>query len=214
VWNAARVLVPITSASAGITAVQQEWNMFTTPPRANEYLRLRYYIASPDGDERTATELVFPANPEDRFQLFAGFEHSYWNKAIGKATDRYLLRRRRLFEERQLDPERDVIAALAAVQHNPPDDYRPIVRFYGNRFQRTLRPGERVTRIDVWYGAAPLPPPPDERSPGTMRTRRAVLRRYAAPIVAEGHLERRPRYGASEHEADITWSLFYVEEYP
>jgi hypothetical protein len=188
--------------------------MFANPPQANEYLRLRFYFRHTEETRlRTLTHLVFPAHREDRLQLLDGFERSFREKALAKATDGYLVARRALLRRLNLSSTRQVSEALEAIERNPPRDYVPVVRY----FTRTLRASHLVAdglpiRTEVWYGLAELPPPGEAVTAEERAARGKVLRSYYdGPRVGRFDDVAFPPYGALEIEGDITWSLLYVD---
>ena len=213
VWQVVEPLATAAATTTGMTGVPQRWNMFTNPPRGNEYLRLRYYVTPSDRPAWTAVELVFPANREDRVQLFDGFTRSFLNKALAKATDGYLVARERLIRERGFNRDADREALLAAISRHPPGSYVPVVRYFSRRFAAVNVPADaRLTRVEVWYGFAPLAPAGQRVSTAQLLDRHTVLDRYYGGPRREPTIGAYPPYGAVEREADIAWNLFYTEE--
>jgi hypothetical protein len=167
---------------------------------------VRYHVAP----GRVATELILPAHREDRVRLVKGVADSFRDKAVSTALDRFTSHSTRIMQEAQRDDDLDPSRALARLARNPPPDLVPVVRFFGDRFAGTqLGPGERIVRQEVWYGLAPLPADAD---PGSERLE-ALRRYYAGPSLATAApYPAAARYGATEREADIVWTLIYVHE--
>ena len=82
-----------------LTGLGQQWRMFSSPPKVDQYVRVRYYVAS--GDPGTpgrslwiATELVMPAHREDRIRLLQSFRDSNRDKAVAIALDNFYRHRK------------------------------------------------------------------------------------------------------------------------
>jgi hypothetical protein len=180
----------------------QQWNMFSTPYTVDKYVRLDYYVVR-DADPlrpRLLRELALPADDEARVRLL----HQFRDKVMLNTLDNY-------FKE---------VAAASASGGEPfePEAARrlrglePIVRYFASRLVRTLRPGERLVRTELWNGEAPIPPP-DQGWEREMRTVRlaalAPFRQGPAPVAAS-EVTRYQQRGAMEREADIRWLLVYV----
>lgn len=193
-------------ASIYMTALglAQDWRMFSNPPLTDEYMRLRYYVGTGRSTNASwsALELVEPAQREDQVRLLQSYRDSYLDKALAVALQNF-----------QEHARQRSVGTHAHPPH-PPDDLTPIARYFARRFARSnLVAGERVVRTEVWYGWAPNPPPGKELSPEERGLRLAVLRDYyAGPVQERGAISAYPSFGATEHEADITWVLAYTEQ--
>ena len=92
----------------------------------------------------------------------------------------------------------------------PPDDLIPVVRFFAGRFSREhLTPGERLVRVEVWRGRAPIQP---RGVPGDNEEREQLLERYYAGSLRRPAPVSTSVQGGVEKEADITWTLAYIED--
>ena len=206
--RAARPLGQLAAAYLDIIAVGQHWKMFSIPPNTNEYVRVRYYVGpraatgqTSLGPVWTATELVMPAHHEDEVKLFQAYRDSFRDKAMMVARDRF----RRNLPTRLIKPD--------TVSSELPDDLAPIARYFARRFQReALRSDEDILRTEIWFGAAPMPPPGTTPDPTRVEARLSVVRGYYDGPV-EDHFARpaTPVYHAAEEESDIIWVLEYFE---
>ena len=180
--------------------LEQRWNMFSEPPAMDQYAHMRYYVTSGTGDVmRVDRELIFPAaRRDDRFRFF---NVSYYEeKALRNARQGYL-RRLRTLED---------VTRIAQL----PRDLVPVVRYYAKRYRlRNLTDTETIARAEIWLGNAPVPPP------GTPESEEVLARTSA---LAQYYDDARPTWAARSHypvgyaerEADITWTLVFVEEPP
>ena len=207
-WRATRLFRRPVGLYLSVTGQAQQWNMFSSSPTVDQYVRVRYYV----GDEQpshqkdspiwVATELVFPAHREDQVRLFRSYRDSYRDKAIAIALEDFYRRR-----------DRDLIRP-DTLSSNLPDDLAPIGRYFGRRFARAhLREHERILRTEVWYGTSRNPlrgAPPNSED---IAARIALLRDYyEGPVENRIRIPPYPPYRAVEEEADIRWLLEYFEE--
>ena len=202
-WRATRPLHRAITYYLRLTGLGQTWSMFANPPTYAQYMRVRYYVRSPAGREWVATELVLPANREDRTRTFQSFRDSYRDKALGVAIGRFYDRRRRELIAPNTRPEQ------------LPTDLAPIARYFSREFARTHLAGgnERVVRTEVWVGTAPIPRLGDELDEADRLERAVVLQAYYdGPIEQRINVPLYPPYHAGEREADIGWVLEYYEE--
>jgi hypothetical protein len=190
-----------------LTGVSQSWKMFSNPPQVDQYLRVRYYVGSREGNGQspvrlwTATELVLPAHREDEIRLFSGYWAAFRDKAVTSALARF-------HGGRSADLLRPHTTSAEL-----PDDLAPILRYYARRFeQTTLRSDERILRGEVWYGTAPMPAAGTAEDLQRTEARRRVLSEYYNGPV-ENHFGRPeyPVYHVAQTEADIQWLLEYFE---
>ncbi len=201
-WRATRPLHRVITYYLRLTGLGQTWSMFANPPTYAQYMRVRYYVESPQGRTWVATELVWPTNREDRVRTFQSFRDSYRDKALSVAVARFYARRK------------DGLIKPETKPHQLPTDLAPVARYFAREFTRTrLGNGDRITRTEVWVAKAPIAPL------GTAPDVEARLERAAAlQAYYEGAVEQRinvppiPPYHGGEREADIDWILEYFEE--
>jgi hypothetical protein len=173
--------------------LRQRWNMFTEPVVYDHYLRVDYYLA-PTGTSTASRfqELVLPVGREDRVRLLHDFR------------------------------DKDLINLLIAV-YTPPigpidpalpqDDLGMVAHYFRRRFESGSDPPVRVVRTEIWYGSAPIPPPGESVAPAVLASRLDALLNYydgpapAVPVAAGA----RPGVTATERQADIVWTLAYVD---
>jgi hypothetical protein len=199
---AAQPIRPAVSWYLSLSGVGQSWAMFSNPPTYDQYVRTRYYVQPPEGRQWMATELVMPANREDRVRLLQSYRDSYRDKAFALALDAFFRRRK------------PALVAPGTTSAQLPDDLAPIARFFARRFERRLEgSGERIVRIEVWVGNVATP------GLGLPADRAALVERSAAlQAYYDGPIEQRinvppyPPYHGGEREADIGWVLEYYEE--
>jgi hypothetical protein len=187
-------------------ALPQNWNMFANPGDTAQYIRVRHFV-TPGG---VASELILPAHREDQVRLAKGLRDSFRDKTVSTAFERFVVESERRFRQARRDKGLDPARATALVARNLPSDLVPVVRFFGDRFARAhLSAGERIVRQEVWYGRAPL-----ATDGGARPERMEVLQRYyrGAIFGPPGQDTAAARFGDTEREADIVWTLFYVHE--
>jgi hypothetical protein len=202
VWWLTSPLRPAVSFYMRLTGLAQNWAMFSNPPTTAQYMRLRYYVQPSNGRTWVATELVLPANREDRVRIVQSFRDSYRDKALAIASGRFYERRNQ---------------ALVAPETRPeqlPNDLAPVLRYFAREFARTrLSPEDAIVRAELWMGNAPIAPlgtAPD----ASMRLERAVVLQsyYDGPVVQRLRIPDYPPYHGVDREADISWVLEYYEE--
>ena len=198
-----RMLSPVrrlTDAYTRLIGLEQRWNMFQEPPEDDQYIHVRYYVraAGRSGVIRVDREIVFPAEREDRF-WWVNWAH-YEEKAVRNA--------RQAFGK-----------ALVGRQHvksvdDLPIEFRPVLRHYTGRHRSRLLDSEALIRAELWLGWAPVPDPGQDQAAATSH-RLAVLADYLDdPRAAWTTVGNYPVLGSTEHEADITWTMAYYEEWP
>jgi hypothetical protein len=202
--HASRALQTPVNAYIGVLGLGQRWTMFSSPPKDDEYVRVRYYIGSSSSLQRpawTATELVMPAHREDRVRVLQSFRDSYRDKAIANALGNFYRRRPAHLVRPDTLP-----GAL-------PDDLAPIARYFARSFaDRYLEPGETVVRTEVWVGSAAMSPPGSPAAVDDAEWRQSVLRGYyEGPVENRYRVPPYPPYHGAEQEADIRWVLEYFE---
>ena len=202
IWRATRPLHPAINYYVRVTGLSQTWSMFANAPTFAQYMRVRYYVQPENGRPWMATELVLPTNREDRVRTVQSFRDSYRDKALGIAIGRFY------------DHRKPSLIAPETRSDQLPTDLAPVARYFARGFAQThLARGERLTRVEVWVGTAPIPPlgtAADEE----MRLERAVALEsyYDGPIEQRINVAPVPPYHAGEREADIAWLLEYYEE--
>jgi len=197
-----RMLSPVrrlTDAYTRMIGLEQRWNMFQEPPEDDQYIHLRYYVrASGGGVVRVDREMVFPAEREDRF-WWVNRAH-YEEKAVRNARQAF---GKALVGRQNVNRVEDL-----------PIQIRPVLRYYTGRHRSRLLDREALIRAELWLGWAPVPGPGQDQAAATSR-RLAVLADYLDdPRAAWTTVGTYPVLGLTEHEADITWTMAYYEEWP
>jgi len=171
--------------SAGL---RQYWAMFASPEHRAQYIRLDYYVAGGAGAPVSVMrELVYPTGRGDRVRIGTEF--------LDKASQGAFVSFRAM--------------QAAGARRRAPTDLVPMVRYFRSRFEeRALSPEESVARVALWYGAAPLPPPGE--SLDTL-PRETVLERYYGGPFGVPSAQAPPREGSEEREADILWTLEFID---
>jgi hypothetical protein len=202
IWRATRPLQRAINYYVRVTGLSQTWSMFANAPTFAQYMRVRYYVQADGRRPWMATELVLPTNREDRVRTVQSFRDSYRDKALGVAIGRF-------YDHRK--------ASLIAPETKPdqlPTDLAPVARYFAREFARThLAADERLSRVEVWVGTAPIPPLGTARGEEAHLERAAVLESYYdGPLEQRINIAPEPPYHAGEREADIAWLLEYYEE--
>lgn len=177
-----------------IAGLRQRWQMFADPFTEDRYVMLRYYVDSGGRTVETFSELVLPVGPDESSRYFRG-------KAIRNALDSYV---KREFRETPLSAD----AAVA------PEVYQylvPVVRYYRDRFERWHPEMGRVDRTEFWYGVARIPPRGQRHAPGVLERRAEALAAYNPLRPASLPRAAAPRRGARAEDADIQWTLEYID---
>lgn len=201
-WRLTKPVQPAIGYYLRMTGLAQNWAMFANPPTTAQYTRVRYYVQPRSGRLWVATELVFPANREDRIRLVQSFRDSYRDKAMAIASSRFYDRRKKSLVAPETRPEQ------------LPDDLAPVARYFSREFARThLADGDRIVRTEVWIGTAPIPPLGTELDEDARLERAVVLQTYYdGPVEQRIRVPEYPPYHAGFREADISWLLEYYEE--
>lgn len=202
-WAATTAVRPAVNGYLRITSLGQSWAMFSNPPLADQYVRVRYYIRPERGSTWVATELVRPAHREDRVRLVRSFRDSYQDKALEIAITNF-----RAGRNSRLIQANTPWTSL-------PDDLAPVGRYFARRFERTYLTsgGQRIVRTEVWVGAAPNRQSGRVLDPGRLAERAAALQAYYdGPLEERVYVPTHPPYHAVDREADIAWVLEYFEE--
>ena len=185
-WSTPLVWITRPYIDAGL---KQNWSMFANPVTDRNYLRLDYYVETVQS-RWVAHELVFPLEREDRVRLL----HDFRDKAVVSAIESFFLMRR------EGTPGAE-------------NDFKPLVRYFKSQYHdKHLLGGERIMRTDVWYGTAAIAPRGANRDPDASASRLEALSRYYDGTDQEAFAGARyPRLDSEEREADIVWTLAYIE---
>jgi hypothetical protein len=140
---------------------------------------------------------VLPAQADGRMRL----RHDFRDKAIINALDAFLART--AGPERRSPAERDAAS----------NDLGPVVHYFRNQLRDRSLGGERtIVRTELWYGRALIPPPGQSPSDETRSAREQALTAHAArSVVADGAQFDQHALGSEQREADILWTLEYIE---
>jgi hypothetical protein len=172
--------------------------MFSNPLKIDQYVRVRYFVASARGDVvRTATELVFPAAPEYSVRVFEGFRGSYQDRALNTMLERF---------------HTDELNRPSRVSSSPSREspYLPLANYFAKRYALLhLADDERIRRVEIWHGVAPNPMPTGER--GTPAQRLDLLRDYHSGLIDAIGTAAPALLSATEREVDIGWTLELVQ---
>ena len=212
---AAILQVPLTSVATGLNSLQrvfwqwtswirpwsgtyvaaglrQNWNMFASVLSVQRFVRLDYYVRSPDHSQvQVFPYLILPSQDDDTPRL----TFDSLDKAVRETLESFLATLR----ERPQRPQAGA-ASLA-----------PLLRLFTSRFAADREIArDDILRTEVWVGAAPIPPPgaPADR---LAADRRQVLAEYrrGAPHVVTGPY---PPPDTTRQEADLTWQLVYLTQ--
>jgi len=207
-WTTTWPVRPLTADALQRVGLAQRWDMFADPSHQDDYLRVRYYVVAAQARAAnpswTATELIFPSHREDRVRTLASFRTFHLDRTMMSALDRFHVDR-----SQPIPPD-----APRAVEFETA--LRPSVRYFARRFQATrLSAGEQIVRIEVWHGAATdagaISSP---QTDGSRAARLDALRRYYSGPVEDTLLTAAyPPYLSVEREADLAWTLEYIEQW-
>ena len=210
-----RRLAAVTSPVSRLTApylqrlgLYQTWRMFTSPPRYDSYVLMRYFVASSAGGSSAlpafaVTELIYPSHPEDEIKGIHEYRDSYRNKAVSNAMERFHVQYSAALKAR------DVASA------DPGRHLAPVARYYARRFAGSgLGDGERLVRAELWHGVAANAVVAGAADVEQRRARARVLQALRDGPVRESTLERPVRpLMFEERSADISWALDHVEQW-
>ena len=202
IWRLTRPLHPAINSYLRTTGLGQNWAMFASPPTSAQYMRVRYYVRPHEGRAWVATELVLPANREDRVRTVQSFRDSYRDKALAVALGRFY------------DGRKTALIAPGTRPEQLPKDLAPVARYFARDFARThLTSDDAIVRTEVWVGTAPIPPLGKELDEADRLERAVVLQNYYdGPVEQRIDVPEYPPYHAGAREADISWLLEYFEE--
>jgi len=188
-----QVALPYVAAGVG----DQQWRMFSDPYLIYKYVRVDSHVG-----DRVYRYVVYPRGGDQRIRLL----HPYRDKAISVAIERYVRaqidspsKTRELFRQDE---------AVAARRY-----FRPIARYFRNRLTESLSDGQHIVRTDVWYGVAEMPAPGDSPDAVVMANRLLAIEPYlAGPAAVPFVTQSRPPRLWTETEADVVWTLLYIDE--
>src|SRR5262249_1188598 len=116
----------------------QRWDMFSSPRKFDQYVRLTYYVTtSGDRNPTVVREFIYPTLADDQIRV----TYTFRDKAVSTALERYLTAKSRGLNEQQALP-----------------NLAPVTRYFSARYM-SARPSSSVTRTEFWYGVAPIPEP-------------------------------------------------------
>jgi hypothetical protein len=193
---------PLTGSLLVQSGLAQRWDMFASPLRYDDYLRVKWYVSPAGALARkaswAATRLVLPTDREDRVRGPASLRSFSMDRPLASALDR--------FHPSGNPTDTASLQAFA-------EALRPAMRYLTRDFEsQRLDRAERVSRVEVWHGRSDLPPPDVATSP-RRALRLEVLRNYYAGAIEEPVISALyPPYFAVQTEGDIVWTLEYIEE--
>ena len=209
-WRVTSPIQPIVRRYVYTLGLGQTWNMFANPPRGSQFLRFRHFVrdknAASGNSDQVFSEIVFPAAADGTFRGLGAYWESHRDKAASNAIEAYYQERQRRREVGMGEPREDDAALDAALARS----FVPLARYYHRRFSASLPQGDAHIRSEAWYGWASSPHRGEHRAAETERT--AALARFAAGLVSEPSGTRPHTIDSEEIEADIRWTLLYVQE--
>jgi hypothetical protein len=174
--------------------LRQTWNMFAHPGRTDQYLRVDHYVRRGHA-MLVLRELVYPADDERSVKI----RHRFSDKAVFNAIFRF---------GRSLETA-DIPAAQA-----PATALAPVARDSIRRVRAERMDASDVhVRTELWYGKAWVPPPGDVVPVAMQEARARVLDAYRdETFLPVFRPEPVSSPGAIVSEADLEWTLFYVQD--
>ncbi|MGQ0736394.1 MAG: hypothetical protein ACT4QD_22415 [Acidobacteriota bacterium] len=184
---------------------RQQWSMFTLPFTDDLYLRIDHYATddSLPGSQRLFRGLLLPADHEEELKLL----HAPRDKAVMTTVEIALDRTAGRDQVADTPFESDEYRARAVRM------FAPLARYSREEARPLLAGHARVVRSEVWWGTAPIPPRGQWISEDVLAARLAAIAPYRdalreMPITASVST----RLGATRREADLTWTLLYIDE--
>jgi hypothetical protein len=187
----------LTAPYMNVLGFDEHWVMFSEPIKFDQYVRVRYFVRTPSGSSRTATELVSPASPEYSVRTFQSFRGSYQDRAINTMLEQF----------HRSDPPRPRETNTPSTVDRP---YLPLATYLSRKYASHLAPDERLERLEIWHGAAPNPPPRGQQTPSH---REDLLRDYYSGLVDSIGPAVPAPLSATEREEDIGWTLEFVQTF-
>lgn len=142
---------PVTTAARGYTSalgLSQLWQMFSNPPLRNSYLVAQYVVVAADGTPVVWHQRLLPAGHGEIRHPGKLFE-SFQDKALSNALEAHLDAQREAPGDPRATDTRFGRHVLGAVS-----------RWAAWRFSTDgLPPGSRIVRLNLVYGAIPIPAP-------------------------------------------------------
>ena len=180
------------------SGLSQNWSMFSSVLTVQRYVRLDYYVEPPSGMSAVYQQLVLPSQPEGRARLV----YRSADKAVRVVLGEYRASLRD--EESDLTDSESELSQYARLA--------PLIRHFTARFcDRSGVPRAHISRLEVWTGRVPIPPPGRARIALDGGSRWEALARYRTlvpqPIASALKSDVPPRDG-------ITWQLLHVEDQP
>jgi hypothetical protein len=191
----------VRSATAGYVRTAgslPSWRMFWSPSSSDRYLRVRFHgrSTSTPADGWTATALVMPAYPAGQVRGLYAHRLNSHDKAIRSAINLHF---------GNGGAER---RGPSAGSRDVPETLVPIVRYFSRRFQEEqLASDQELTWVELWFGTSPNPPRGFGEDLADLAARQRVLERYYRAPFERVPGQAYSRAGATEMEADITWTV-------
>lgn len=172
--------------------LRQQWDMFSRPPRRNDFVQLRYYVQGEDlwRSMRMERESIYPASA-DGLRLPAG--RYFEEKTIRNARQRML---RHIRDTRVIRTRADL-----------PNDLQPLLRYYARRYRARLAGDRRLVRTEIWLGAAPIGGPGSRAGLGAAPMAGVMSAGGTSDVV---EATSGAPVGTREHEGDLRWTLYDI----
>jgi hypothetical protein len=178
------------------SVLPQNWSMFSDVLLVQRYLRIDYIVQVPGEKPAVYQQLVLPSQVEGEPRLI----YRSADKAVRVVMGGYLSRLRDE-EESALndDEERPNTARL-----------RPLLQHFTTRFaEQKGFAVEHITRVEIWAGSVPIPPPGEQPAfPAALRW--DVLARYRTLAPQAAPLPN--ALWATQQQGDLSWQLVHVEQ--
>jgi hypothetical protein len=209
-WRITSPVRPIVRLYVNTLGLGQTWSMFASPPRGSQFLRFRHFVkdrTAPAGaPEKVISEIVFPAAPYGTFRGLGAYWQSHGDKATSNAIEAYYQERARRRTAGLPEPREGDAALDAALARS----FVPLVQYYHRRFAASLPAGDVLVRSETWSGWADSPHRGERRIAEAQRA--TALAPFAAGPVADVSEIRRHTIDTEAIEADIRWTLLYVQD--
>jgi hypothetical protein len=178
--------------------IPQNWSMFSNVLVIQRYLRVDFHVRGSGKTPVVYRQLVLPSQNEGEPRL----SYRSADKAVRVLMGSFLSRLR---DEEEADVSDD--------SQGDPRSVEPLLRHFATRFAQELAtPLDEITRMELWAGSVPIPPPGEvPQFPAELR--REVLNRYRTLEPAPAPISRLP-VGTTQPQGDLTWQLVHVAEKP